>query len=63
MTVADLIEELKKLPQHYSVLLVTPCTNEIGLPDGEDYWAVEAVSKESGLGEWGSVIRIDGGNL
>ncbi|BEV15122.1 hypothetical protein HBDW_19100 [Herbaspirillum sp. DW155] len=63
MTVADLIEELQKLPQHYSVLLVTPCANGEGLPNGEDYWVIDGVSKESGLGELGSVIRIDGGDL
>ncbi|MDR9839437.1 hypothetical protein [Herbaspirillum huttiense] len=63
MTVADLIEELKKLPQHYSVLLVTPSTSEEGLPNCDDYWGVDSVNKQSGLGEWGSVVRINGGDL
>lgn len=63
MRVADLIEELKKLPQHYSVVIVTPSVTEEGLPDDGDYWSVEAVGKQSGMGEMGAVVRIDGGDL
>ncbi|WP_079218916.1 hypothetical protein [Herbaspirillum robiniae] len=63
MTVGDLIEELKKLPQHYSVVLVTPSTLEDGSIVDEDIWGVDSVGKQSGWGEMGSVVRIDGGDL
>ena len=63
MTVAELIEELKKLPQHYSVVLVTPGMTGDGMPDDGDYWSVEAVGRQSGMGQMGAVVRIDGGDL
>lgn len=63
MTVAEFIEELKKLPQHYSVVLATPSSLEDGTIVDEDIWGVQAVAKQSGWGEMGSVVRIDGSDL